>query len=75
MVVDGASFLDAIFASAVQDRGRPLRVPPEVRAPSMAIGNELGRVVVAVALEVAEAVAEAEAEAVAEVDAEVEAEG
>ena len=23
--------------------GRPLRVPPEVRAPSMAIGNELGR--------------------------------
>ena len=24
--------------------GRPLRVPPEVRAPSMAIGNELGRV-------------------------------
>ena len=24
--------------------GRPLRVPPERRAPSMAIGNELGRV-------------------------------
>ena len=24
--------------------GRPLRVPPEVRAPSMATGNELGRV-------------------------------
>ena len=24
--------------------GRPLRVPPEVRAPSMVIGGELGRV-------------------------------
>ena len=24
--------------------GRPLRVPPEVRAPSMVIGNELGQV-------------------------------